>query len=303
MKRLTVIVLNWNGWNDTAALLPTLGRCRVPEGWTARVMVVDNGSTDGSPERLRAAFPETEVLALPENRMFAGGNNAGLERALARGDDAIMLLNNDTEADPGLYEKLLLALEQDPQAGACAPLIYHAPPGDSIWYAGAACVPALGWAAHRGLREKDRGRYREIETTGYLTGCCLLAWGEVWKKVGLLDPRYHIYAEDADWCLRARTAGYRLLFVPTARLWHKVSSSSGGAASAWKIYQRLRANLRLFATHARGPARVTWLPALLAQQAALMGWLVLRGKGGAAGAVPRALWDALRGRPAAEVRA
>jgi GT2 family glycosyltransferase len=302
VKRLTVIVLNWNGFGDTAALLPTLRRCRVPEGWTAHVLVVDNGSTDGSAERLRAAYPEVEVLALPENRMFAGGNNAGLERALAEGADAIMLLNNDTEADPGLYEKLLLALEQDPAAAAAAPLIYHAPPTDVIWYAGGSCVPALGHTAHRGLREKDRGQYREVEATGYLTGCCLLASREAWEKVGLLDPRYYIYAEDADWCLRARAAGYRLLFVPTARLWHKVSSSSGGAANAWKIYQRLRANLTLFARHARGLGRLTWLPAFVAQQLVLAAWLLARRRAGAALAVPRALWDAARGRPAAEVR-
>lgn len=302
MKRLTVIVLNWNGYDDTALLLPTLARCRVPEGWQVHVLVVDNGSTDGSADRLRETFPEVEVLALAENRMFAAGNNAGLIHALEHGADAIMLLNNDTEADPGLYEKLLLALEQDPKAGAVAPLIYHAPPSGVIWYAGGSCAPALGWSAHRGLRETDRGQYREVEATGYLTGCCLLAPRAVWEKVGLLDPRYYIYAEDADWCLRARAAGYRLLFVPTARLWHKVSSSSGGASNAWKIYQRLRANLRLFGTHARGLARITWLPALLAQQIALVGWLTLRGHGAAAAAVPRALWDALRGRPAGEVR-
>jgi GT2 family glycosyltransferase len=302
VKRLTVIVLNWNGFADTAALLPTLERCRVPAGWVADVLVVDNGSSDGSAEKLRAAFPGVALLELPENRMFAGGNNAGLERALERGADAIMLLNNDTEADPGLYEKLLLALELDPGAGAAAPLIYHAPPTDRIWYAGAACAPALGYTAHRGLRQKDRGQYREIEPTGYLTGCCLLAWRRVWEEVGNLDERYYIYAEDADWCLRARAAGHRLLFGPTARLWHKVASSSGGASNAWTIYQRLRANLRLFGTHARGVGRLTWLPALLAQQIVLIGWLSVRGRGAAAGAVPRALWDALRGRPAAEVR-
>jgi GT2 family glycosyltransferase len=274
----------------------------VPEGWAAGVLIVDNGSTDGSVDCLREAYPDVEMVALTENRMFAGGNNAGLKLALERGADAIMLLNNDTEADPGLYEKLIAALEEDPQAGAAAPLIYHAPPTRSIWYAGAACVPALGYTAHRGLRANDEGQYREIEPTGYLTGCCLVAWRTVWEKVGLLDPRYHIYAEDADWCLRARAAGYRLLFVPTARLWHRVSSSSGGASNAWKIYQRLRANLRLFATHARGLARLTWLPALLAQQIVLMGWLIVRGKGDAAAAVPRALWDALRGRPAEEAR-
>ena len=87
---------------------------------------------------------------------------------------------------------------------------------------------------------------------------------DVWERVGPLVERYFIYAEDADWCLRARAAGVRLLFVPTARLWHKVSASSG-AASPWKIYQRLRANLTMFARHARGVGRITWLPAFLAQ--------------------------------------
>jgi len=301
MRTLAVVVLNWNGLEDTRALLPTLERCRVPDGWRVQVLVVDNGSSDGSAAALRREFPGVDLLALPGNRRFAGGCNAGLERALGEGADAAMLLNNDTEAEPGLYEKLLLALEADPRAGAAAPLVCFKEPLDTIWYAGGRCVPALGLAAHRGLRECDRGQYRAIEETGYLTGCCLLATRAAWEKVGLLDGRYFIYAEDADWCLRARAAGFRLLFVPTARLWHKVSASSG-TASPWKIYQRLRANLTLFARHARGVGRVTWLPCFLAQQKMLWWWLVLRGQHDAAAAVPRALWDALRGRPAAGVK-
>src|SRR5262249_37417624 len=212
--------------------------------------------------------PGVGGLALGENRRFGGGNNAGLAHALERGANGVALLNNDTKADPALFERLLLALEQDPSAGAAAPLIYFGAPSDRIWYAGASCVPALGFGAHRGLRKRDEGQYRAVEATGYLTGCCLLAGREVWRKVGYLDESYFIYAEDADWSLRAREAGYRLLFVPTARLWHKVSASSGNQ-SPWKIYQRLRANLTLFARHARGVGRLTWLPAFLAQQAAL----------------------------------
>lgn len=301
MKLATVVVLNWNGLEDTRSLLRTLERCRVPEGWRLEVIVVDNGSSDGSVGALGREFPAVELVALGENRRFAGGNNAGLARALERGADAVMLLNNDTEADPGLVERLLLALDQHPGAGAVAPLIYFAAPSDRIWYAGGRLVPALGLAAHRGLRSRDDGRFRSVEDTGYLTGCCLLATREAWERVGPLDERYFIYAEDADWCLRARAQGLRLLFVPTARLWHKVSASAGGE-SAWKIYQRLRANLALFARHARGAARVTWLPAFVAQQAALASWLLARGRGAAAVAVPRALWDAARGRPASQVR-
>jgi GT2 family glycosyltransferase len=301
MKTLAVIVLNWNGLEDTRALLRTLEHCRAPDGWTVRVMVVDNGSTDGSAAALAHEFPAVQVVALPENLRFAGGNNEGLRRALAAGADAAMLLNNDTEADPQMLERLVLALEQDPTAGAVAPLIFFARPLERIWYAGGTCVPALGLAAHRGLRTDYTGQYRSVEETGYLTGCCLLATREAWEKVGLLDERYYIYAEDADWCLRARAAGYRLLFVPTARLWHKVSSSTG-ASSPWKIYQRLRANLTLFARNTKGVARITWLPAFLVQQAVLMGWLILRGQPVAAGAVPRALWDAARGRNPAQVK-
>jgi hypothetical protein len=301
MNTLAVVVLNWNGLADTRALLPTLERCRAPGGWRVRVLVVDNGSGDGSAAAIAAAFPAVEVVALPENRRFAGGCNAGLERALAAGADAVMLLNNDTEAAPGLLEHLVLALEQDPAAGAAAPLICLRRPLDSIWYAGGRCIPALGLAAHRGLRQRDEGQYRAVEATGYLTGCCLLATRAAWERVGPLDERYFIYAEDADWSLRARAAGFGLLFVPTARLWHKVSASSG-AASPWKIYQRLRANLALFSRHARGVGRLTWLPCFLAQQAVLAAWLLLRGHAAAAGAVPRALWDAMRGRSPAEVK-
>ena len=302
MSTLAVVVLNWNGMEDTRALLRTLDRCRLPAGWTVRVVVVDNGSSDGSPVAIAHEFPAAEVLALPENRRFAGGCNAGLARALADGADAVMLLNNDTEAEPGLLEHLLLALAQDPSAGAAAPLICFREPLDSIWYAGGRCVPALGLAQHRGLRRRDEGQYRAVEPTGYLTGCCLLATRAAWERVGPLDEGYFIYAEDADWSLRARAAGLRLLFVPTARLWHKVSASSG-AASPWKVYQRLRANLRLFSRHARGVGRLTWLPCFLAQQAALAAWLLARGRPGAAAAVPRALRDAMRGRSPAEVKA
>jgi GT2 family glycosyltransferase len=298
--KLTIVVLNWNGLEDTRALLRTLERCRVPEGWSARVCVVDNGSTDGSARRIAGEFPKVDVLALPENLRFAGGNNQGIERALAAGADAIMLLNNDTEADPALLERLLLALEQHPEAGAVAPLIYFAAPSRRIWYAGGRCNPALGLAAHRGLRQLDKGQYRSVERTGYLTGCCLVARRAVWEKVGLLDERYFIYAEDADWCLRARRLGFALLFVPTARLWHKVSASAG-AQSRWKIYQRLRANLTLFARNARGFARLTWAPAFVAQQVVLAGWLAISGHAGAAAAVPRALWDGMLGRDPARV--
>jgi GT2 family glycosyltransferase len=302
VRTLAVIVLSWNGAALTRDALRSLAQCRLPEGWRLHTLVVDNASSDGSPAMVREEFPGVELLALAENRRFAAGNNAGLERALAAGADAVMLLNNDVVADPAMIEKLLAALAEEPNAGAAAPLIYYAPPTDRIWYAGGRCRPWLAYSAHRAIRERDRGQFRSIEETGYLTGCCLLATADAWKKVGPLDERYFIYAEDADWCLRARAAGYKLLFVPTARLWHRVSASSGGAMNPWKVYQRLRANVTLWSRHARGLGRLTWLPALLAQQVAYAALLVSRGHPAAAAAVPRALLDALTGKDPAEVR-
>ena len=307
MRTLTVVVLSWNGLSLTRDTLRSLEACQVPGDWRLRVLVVDNASSDGSPQMVRDEFPGVELLALPENRRFAGGNNEGLRRALDAGADAVMLLNNDVVADPKMIAKLLAALDEQPDAGAAAPLIYFAPPSDRIWYGGGRCRPWLAHSSHRGLRERDRGQYRSIEDTGYLTGCCLLATAEAWRKVGLLDERYFIYAEDADWSLRARAAGFRLLFVPTARLWHRVSASSANATgghsmSAWKVYQRLRANVTLWARHAHGLARLTWLPALLAQQAAYAVYLLARGQAAAALAVPRALADAAAKRDPAGVR-
>jgi GT2 family glycosyltransferase len=307
MRTLTVVVLSWNGLALTRDTLGSLAACAVPEFWRLHVLVVDNASSDGSAQMVRDEFPGVELLALQENRRFAGGNNEGLRRALEAGADAVMLLNNDVVADPKMIAKLLAALDEQPDAGAAAPLIYFAPPSDRIWYGGGRCRPWLAHSSHRGLRERDRGQYRSIEDTGYLTGCCLLATREAWQEVGLLDERYFIYAEDADWCLRARAAGFRLLFVPTARLWHRVSASSANAAggnsmSAWKVYQRLRANVTLWARHAHGMARLTWLPALLAQQAAYVAYLLARGQAAAALAVPRALADAAAKRDPAGVR-
>jgi len=137
MRTLTVVVLSWNGLSLTRDTLRSLEACQVPGSWRLRVLVVDNASGDGSPQMVRDEFPGVELLALPENRRFAGGNNEGLRRALDAGADAVMLLNNDVVADPKMIAKLLAALDEQPDAGAAAPLIYFAPPSDRIWYGGA----------------------------------------------------------------------------------------------------------------------------------------------------------------------
>jgi hypothetical protein len=254
-------------------------------------------------EALAREFPRARFRVNPANLRWAGGNNVGLREALEAGAAAVALLNNDTEADPDLWVELLRAVEARTGPAAAAPLIFHREPADLLWYAGGVLRPALGWAAHRGLRRRGAERYRGVGPTGYLTGCCLLATRAAWERAGLLDEGYFLYAEDADWSLRARRAGVELLFVPAARLWHRVSASAGGASSPWKAYQKSRANLRLYARHARGLGRLTWLPAFLAQQAVLALGAALRGEARVAAALARAVADHAAGRAPGEFAA
>ena len=294
MKQVAVVVLNWNGARDTARCLASLARLAAPPGCEVRVWVVDNGSTDGSLAELPARFPWARFLAVGENLRFAGGNNRGIRAALADGADFVVVLNNDTEADADLVRRLVAEAEAAPRAGLCGPLILDA--AGRVWFAGGGVVPALGWTWHHGLGGPDPGAGGAPRDVGYLTGCCLGVRREVFERVGLLDEGYYLYAEDVDFCLRARAAGYACRYVPAARLTHFVSSSSGGAVNPFKAYQRTRAGLRLFARHARGWRRLTWplgFAALTAAQAA--SWL-LRGRADAAAAAARAFLDALAGR-------
>jgi GT2 family glycosyltransferase len=103
---------------------------------------------------------------------------------------------------------------------------------------------------HRGIREADDGRYDVACETGYASGCCLLAKRSTIEKIGLLDESYFMYTEDADWCMRARLAGFRVMYEPRARVWHKVSVSAGGHLSSFKLKNKFRSNLRFFSRYA-----------------------------------------------------
>ncbi len=295
MRRLEIVVLNWNGLEDVTRCLESLRRLRPRADLEIGVRLVDNGSRDGSAERLPERFPEARFQVLPENLRFAGGNNAGVRAALAEGADYVLLLNNDTEVDENLVVDLFDEVERSPGAGLWGPLITDA--AGRVWFGGGGVSLAWGWTWHRGLGEAPASRSRTAGATGYLTGCCLLVARSVFERVGLLDEGYYLYGEDADFSLRARAAGFRPRFVPRARLTHFVSSSSGGSVNPFKAYHRTRAGLRLFGRHARGWRRATWrLGFLLFVAAQSLVWLA-RGVPAAGVAAWQALADAARGIP------
>lgn len=235
--KVTVVVLNWNGWPDT---VPCVASCLRSDYSGLRILIVDNGSNDGSERILRERFPGIDVLQTGENLGYAGGNNTGLRCALETGADLVVLLNNDTEVDPGFVSALVEASRLRPDAGMlCSKILFHDRP-DVLWYAGASFHPWIGWGRHRGHGERDVGQFDRLEETDRPTGCALMVTRTCCQKVGLLREEYFCYAEDLEWGLRAVDAGFSLFYVPASRVWHKVSRSSGGPRSVSAVRYHTR---------------------------------------------------------------
>ncbi len=245
---VAIVVVNWNGKKVTLECLASLQQLTTPD---VRIVLVDNGSSDGSAEAIRETFPGVDVLALASNRRFAGGNNAGIAHALAMGADHVMLLNNDTVVAPDVVARLLDRFTQDPRCGMAAPKIFYADPPDRLWFAGGEISFWTGTMRHTGIREADHGQYDTPREIGYATGCCILTSREVIQRAGVLDESFFMYTEDADWSMRVRAAGYRILYEPRARVWHKLSVSAGGHLSLFKLRNKALSNLRFFARYAR----------------------------------------------------
>lgn len=245
---VSIIILNWNRKDDTIACLQSIEKVSYPD---FEVILVDNASSDGTIEAVKQKFPLVKVISNPENLRFAGGNNVGINYALENEADYILLLNNDTVVDPDFVSELMRAAESDGGIGMVGPKIYYYDDPKRIWFAGGKVEFWKGWISHIGIRELDRGQYDATRHVDYLTGCCLLVKREVIERVGKLDESYFIYGEDADWCIRASRAGFKLLYVPSSIIWHKVSSSSGGNLSWFKNWNKLKSQLRLMARYAR----------------------------------------------------
>jgi GT2 family glycosyltransferase len=252
---VSAVVLSWNRREDTLACLRSLAAADP----APRVIVVDNASDDGTPEVVRREFPDVELIENPDNLGFAEGNDVGIRHALAHGADHVLVLNNDTEVDPGFLAPLLEEAARRPHAGALSPKILFAEPPDLIWFAGAEYDARSGYnGRHRGYRQHDDGRFDTVVETGRVCGAAMLVSREVLEEVGAFDPDLFAYSEDTDWSLRARAAGYRHYVVPASRVWHRVSAASGGESSPTAIYYDVRNALVVAERHAPLGAAGTW---------------------------------------------
>jgi GT2 family glycosyltransferase len=197
------------------------------QGGNLEIIVVDNGSSDGSAQMLPKEFPQITVLPQETNLGFAAGCNVGVRHAVAKGTEYVLLLNNDTFVAQDFLSEMLAVIETDPRIGAVCPKIYFADPPDKLWYAGAEFSLWTGTVRHRGWKEIDHGQYDHCQEITRATGCAMLVRCSALGDVGLLDEQFWAYAEDLDWSLRFLKQGYRLIYAPKARLWHYDGATSG----------------------------------------------------------------------------
>jgi GT2 family glycosyltransferase len=233
------VVLSWNGREDTLRCLESLMRIARPD---LGIVCVDNGSTDGSQQAVRERFPGVLLIEAGANLGYAGGNNLGLRHALDAGARWVMLVNNDAVVADDVIEGFERAASQSPRAGILAGKVYFADRPDTIWFAGQRVSELLGYSGRpRGYGRPDGPRYGRVRPTGRAVGALLAVSRETMQAVGLLDEELFAYVEDVDWALRARSAGFEVVFAPGARAWHAVSASTGGEAkSTHTLYYGVR---------------------------------------------------------------
>jgi GT2 family glycosyltransferase len=248
-QRVYVLVLNWNNWKDTNECLASLRRLDY-DHWN--VLVLDNGSTDGSVHRIRERFPDVEILELGENLGYARGNNAGIRVALERGARYVWLLNNDTTADPKALAALVERAEVDSSVGAVGSVLFFMdrPNQVQIWGGG-----RVNFCLGRSLIFEEPVSEKKLH---YLSGASLLIRRGALLSVGLLDEGFFMYWEDTDYCFRLRKAGLLLAVASESRVLHKGSASFDSGSAALDAYFT-RSSRRFFQKHAVFPLVPFWM--------------------------------------------
>lgn len=253
MPRVVVLVLNWCAADDSIACIESLQQSTYPE---MSILVIDNGSPDGSGRLLHERFPTLLYLQTGANLGYAGGNNRGFEAALAAEADYVLVLNNDTVVDSECVQRLVeTAIVTG--AGLVAPkILYHEAP-ELIWYAGGDFSPLRALGVHRRQGERDNPREAAPSAISFATGCCFLVRVDVVRRIGGFDESYFAYVEDAEFSVRVARAGFAMLLEPRARLLHKIPVKPSGE-TPFQIRQRDRNRRRLARKHLSIPERLAF---------------------------------------------
>jgi hypothetical protein len=217
---VSIITINYNGLNDTCALIET-----IPFNENMEVIVVDNASKDQEAEIISKKFPQVKVIKSEQNLGFAGGNNLGIKAAHGK---YIYLINNDTLFKDFNIQALINKMESSPKIGIVCPKILFAWGTNSIQFAGYTNLSRIFVRNHAiGFGEKDHGQYNTAHPTPYAHGAAMLIRHDAIDKVGLMPECYFLYYEELDWSMMFRRAGYQIWYEPKSTIYHKESQATG----------------------------------------------------------------------------
>lgn len=274
--RLAVILVNWNGSDDTLNCLESIRSSTYQDYF---VIVVDNGSRADQVAKLKQRKLGFELIETGENLGYTGGNNKGIEYALDRNADYVFLLNNDTYIAPNTLQNIMQAADMDKQMGILSPKILFHPARHIIWSAGAILNQKFLMGYSLGYKVEDKGQFDQACDIDYVTGCAMLIQSKVLREVGMLSDDYFAVCEDIDYCLRVANAGYRIRYEPSASVWHIESASSGGSDAPQYVYYQTRNYLLFHKRWAKGLHQLIMSQSYFLAYASKRGFMfVLQGK-------------------------
>jgi len=251
---VAIVILTWNGCEDVLHCLSTLPRIRYPN-WSATV--VDNNSSDGTVEAIRVRYPAQRVLVMEKNLGFCGGNNRGIEDALARGADYVLLLNNDTELHPDLLTSLVGVAQTDGKIGAVGAKNILMDDHRIVWGAYGELRYDRDLVRLVGARQPDGPQYSCVKDVDWVIGNGIMMSRAALTVVGGFDERFFGYHEDVDWCQRARQAGFRMVYNGHAIIYHRgFGAARPGATMPFPALYFLGRNSILFARKHGSPLQV-----------------------------------------------
>jgi len=254
--RVGVILINWNVGELTIQCIQSLRAGRVKP---SLVVVVDNASVDGSPDKIALTFPDVMLIRNKVNKGFAESNNQGIEVLLTKSLEYIWILNNDTVLAEDCLQQLVKAARLNRRGACFSAKIFYMNPPDKLWYGGGYRHLLHLAPKHRFASILDEHVDNEVVEVDFISGCCMFVPVRIFAQHGGFCSEYFAYSEDNEWCWRLKRRNEKLFFVPLATMWHHLSASvkrntnteneSGPSSLAW--YLMIRNNFWTIRRHAR----------------------------------------------------
>lgn len=248
---VAIVIPTWNRRRDLLRCLTTVEQLDYSH---TEVIVVDNGSTDGTADAVREQFPRIEVIELPENMGAVGASNIGFRRAIELNAHYILRLDSDTILASDYLSKLVAAASTKPEAGLFVGKIFYLDDPERIWSMGARFRGFIRGTVEIGRGEEDGPQYREPFEVDLAWSTGFLLTRSALDRAKGFDPDFFVYFEEVDLCLRLRHAGQEIWCVPEARMWHQLAELK---PSPWIAYQWARGKMLLFRKHSRGLKKLT----------------------------------------------